>query len=183
MRIKAKDRDRMRIEFEEPAREKGRIILRVKDKMWMFLPDLGKAMVISSRQAFMGSAASNGDLLRTDLVSDYVPTLAAGTDPGQPYRLELKARAPDVTYDRIVMWVAREGLRPLRAEYYTRSGKRLKTLEYGDPAVLNGIAVNRRMTIHSDLQRDQVTVLSIVSLAPARDLPESMFVKENLDRR
>lgn len=185
MQVKAKDRDRMRIEFDQPAREKGRVLLRVKDKMWMFLPDLGKSMVISSRQSLMGSSFSNGDLLRTDLSADYTAQLLGDEDRGgvPAHRLELKARSADVTYDRIVLWVARADARPLRAEYFTRSGKRLKSLDYDQPGAFGKIAVNKRMTVYSDLKKDEVTVLTIVALAPDQGFADSLFVKENLDRR
>lgn len=96
MQVKAKDRDRMRIEFQQPARKKGRVLLRVKDKMWMFLPDLGKSIVISARQSFLGSGFSNGDLLRTDLLADYAPRLLGiDTSAGVPaYQLELQHGPP-----------------------------------------------------------------------------------------
>jgi outer membrane lipoprotein-sorting protein len=184
MNVHKLDTQRTRIEFTQPAREKGRRLLRVGDKMWMFLPDLGKPIVMSARQGLLGSSLANGDLLRVDLVADYAPTSvreeAIGDVAAQV--LELKARSPESAYDRILLWVEKASQRPLRQEFYTVSGKRLRTINYGKPATFGGIAVNSEIDVESTLMPRDRTVLTITGLAVRQKLPAGMFQKDSIDR-
>lgn len=184
MAVQKLDSQRMRIEFSRPASEKGRMLLRVGNKMWMFLPDLGKPIVISARQSFLGSSFSNGDLLRTDLVADYTAAIVreeeiAGT---QAYVLELKARSSDVAYDKILMWTDSATGRPLRQEFFTRSGKRIKAITYSRPQKFSGIDVNTEMVVDSDLNPKERTVMTISGLATRQKLPAALFQKDSFER-
>ena len=63
--------------------------------------------------------------------NDYVATLAGEeTVDGQAcWKLELKAKDRSVAYDRVVYWVRTDGtFFPVRADYYTISGRQLKWL-------------------------------------------------------
>lgn len=184
MRTLKKDSERIRIEFLQPNREKGRELLRVGDKMWMYLPDLGKSIVISARQSFLGSTFSNGDLLRTDLVADYEPAFLAEPPAGSEgrYVLELLAKSRQVTYDRIVLSAERDSLLPTREELYTRSGKLLKVLQFSEPGTLGGIRLATEMRIESTLRKDEATVIRILDFEAGRDLPPALFDKSTLGR-
>jgi outer membrane lipoprotein-sorting protein len=184
MKVHKLDSQRMRIEFLQPVREKGRKILRVGDKMWMFLPDLGKPIVISARQSFLGSSFSNGDLLRTDLVADYTaaPVREETLDGAAAQVLELRARSADVAYDRILLWIDKASKRPLRQEFFTLSGKRIKVMSYSKPVKFNGTEVNTMMKVESDLNPREHTVMTISGLAMAQKLAPALFQKDSFDR-
>lgn len=184
MKVHKLDSQRMRIEFLQPVREKGRRILRVGDKMWMFLPDLGKPIVISARQSFLGSSFSNGDLLRTDLVADYTSTVVREemVDGAPAQVLELRARKAEVAYDRIMLWVDKASKRPLREEFFTLSGKRIKVMTFSKPAKFGDVEVNTEMRVDSDLNPQEQTVLTISRLALRQKLTNAMFQKDSFDR-
>lgn len=184
MKVHKLDSQRMRIEFLQPVREKGRRILRVGDKMWMFLPDLGKPIVISARQSFLGSSFSNGDLLRTDLVADYTSTVVREemVDGAPAQVLELRARKAEVAYDRIMLWVDKASKRPLREEFFTLSGKRIKVITFAKPAKFGDVEVNTEMRVDSDLNPQEQTVLTISRLALRQKLTNAMFQKDSFDR-
>jgi len=184
MKVHKLDSQRMRIEFLQPVREKGRRILRVGDKMWMFLPDLGKPIVISARQSFLGSSFSNGDLLRTDLVADYTSKVVReeAVDGVAAQVLELRARKAEVAYDRIVLWVDKASKRPLREEFFTLSGKRIKVMTFAKPAKYDGVEVNTEMRVDSDLNPQEQTVLTVSKLALKQKLSNAMFQKDSFER-
>jgi outer membrane lipoprotein-sorting protein len=184
MRVHKLDSQRMRIEFLRPVREKGRRILRVGDKMWMFLPDLGKPIVISARQSFLGSSFSNGDLLRTDLVADYTAQVMReeALDGIAVQVLELRARRAEVAYDRIVLWIDKRSKRPLRQEFFTLSGKRIKVMHYSKPAQFDGVEVSTEMKVESDLNPHEHTLLTISGLALRQKLSNALFQKDSFDR-
>lgn len=184
MNVMKLDSQRMRIEFLQPASEKGRKVLRVGNKMWMFLPDLGKPIVISARQSFLGSSFSNGDMLRTDLVADYLPSLLREEElpAGKAWLLELRARSPEVSYDRILMWVEKGSMRPLRQEFFTLSGKRIKTISYSKPSKLSGVEINTVMEVVSDLNPHEQTKMTISALSTNQKLTAALFQKDSFAR-
>lgn len=184
MKVQKLDGEHMRIEFTAPQREKGRKLLRVGDKMFMFLPDLGKSIVISARQSFLGSSFANGDLLRTDLVADYAPAYLRDEKLGGANAevLELRAKRPDVTYDRIVMWIDSASKRPLRQEFYTLSGKRIKYIEYRHPVHFGDLEVNSELFVQSDLNRHESTLLTISAHTVGNTLPVALFQKDSFAR-
>lgn len=190
MRVYKKDSSRLRIEFLEPARERDRKILRVGDKMWMYLPDLGRPIVLSARQSFLGSGFSNADLMRTDLVEDYSAVVVGreiltGRVAGRAaVRLELTGKGRQAAYPRVLLWVAEDDGAPLRQEFFTRSGKRIKTLEYSEPKQsATGVHYLGRLEVTPDVGRKERTVLLVEELATGRDLPLALFQGESLDQR
>jgi outer membrane lipoprotein-sorting protein len=184
MLVNKLDSDRMRIDFTEPAREKGRKILRVGDKMWMFLPDLGKPIVLSARQSFLGSTFSNADLLRTDLVVDYSATLDGEheLDGVATIVLELRARNADVAYERIRLWIDKASSRPLREDFFTVSGKRIKSLVFSKPAHMGGVDLSTVVKVDSDLNPRESTTLTISALAVHQKLSRALFQKDSFAR-
>jgi len=115
-------------EIIEPSRQKGNQLLMHLGNMWFSKPDLSKPVPISQRQRLSGCAA-NGDLAATDYADDYAPTVADDIVlDGEPCHVfDLKARNRHCTYDRVVHYVSRSRLVGVRSDYYTATGKLIKT--------------------------------------------------------
>jgi hypothetical protein len=118
----------------EPARFRGSKILQVGRNMWLTKPGLSKPVPVSPRQRLTGQA-SNGDIAATNYAADYTATLAGESVVANEscYILDLKARHNRTTYDQIRYWVTKDREVALKAEFYSLSGKLLKTatFEYG----------------------------------------------------
>ena len=118
----------------EPARFRGSKILQVGRNMWLTKTGLAKPIPVSPRQRVTGQAA-NGDIAATNYAADYTATLAGeeALEGEACYRLELAARHKRTTYDRVRYWVSKSREVALKAEFYSLSGKLLKTasFEYG----------------------------------------------------
>ena len=160
----------------EPLRSKGGRMLQVERNMWLTKPGLKKPVPISPRQRLTGQAAI-GDIAATNYVRDYTPRLlreeAQGGEPCVV--LELVAKRQQATYDRLLYWVSQARGVGVRAEFFSLSGKRLKTaqFEYGNKIQVQGksIAFISRMSIADELT-DARTVLEysqvrVKALAPA----------------
>lgn len=130
LRVEA-SRDASVAETLEPARFKGSRLLQVGRNMWLDKPGLSKPIPISPRQRMSGQA-SNGDIAATDYAGDYRATLAgqAKLDGVSCYVLDLVAKHNRTTYDRIRYWVSASGALGLKAEFYSVSGKLLKTARF-----------------------------------------------------
>ena len=122
-------------ETVEPARSKGSKLLQVGRNMWLTKVGLSKPVPISPRQRMSGQAA-NGDIAATNYAGDYDGKLAQEeTLNGEAcYVLELRAKHNRTTYDRIRYWISTSRGVGVKAEFYSVSGKLLKTalFEYGN---------------------------------------------------
>jgi outer membrane lipoprotein-sorting protein len=136
--LKAGD-DKFRIWFDEPASVRGQEILRQGDNSWLYLPNLKRAARMANRDSFQGGDFNNADVLRVNYVADYTGALA--DDPTQPgaFLLELKAKTTEASYDRIKLWLTEDGHMPVKGEYYTSSGKLLRTAEFSDVKDYGGL--------------------------------------------
>lgn len=114
-----------------PARSAGGRLLQLGRNMWYGRPDIQKPVSISSRQKMMGPAA-NGDIAATNYMKDYDATLLPeqSIDGDPAYVLNLVGKSKWVTYDRIVYYVSRKRMVPVKAEFYTVSGKLFKSATF-----------------------------------------------------
>jgi hypothetical protein len=168
------------VRFVSPAREVGRSLLALDRDLWIYLPDAGKPVRIPLSQRLVGQVA-NGDIARTDYASDYTPTVAgADTVEGVPcHVLDLTANSKDVTYARIKYWVAQDGFRPVKAEFYAGTGTLLKTGIFGGYREIGGRTVSTRLTLVDAIRKDRSSVLEFTDLR-VRDLPDKYFNKNSM---
>jgi hypothetical protein len=111
-----------------PPKDKGNKVLMVNGNMWFYKPGLSKPVPISARQKLMGNA-SYGDIAATNYYRDYDATLLGEeTIDGEACHVfDLKAKMPTATYDQIRYWVSTSREVGIKAEYYTVSGKKIKS--------------------------------------------------------
>ncbi len=153
--VKATD-DASVAETFEPSRFKGSKILQVGRNMWLTRPGLSKPIPISPRQRMSGQA-SNGDIAATNYAKDYEAQLAQeeAVEGEACYVLDLKAKHNRATYDKIRYWVSKKRSVGVKAEFYSVSGKLLKTahFDYGNSIQYEGqhAPFVSRMTIRDAL--------------------------------
>ena len=130
MDLKYQDQDHMLAETLHPPRNKEEKSLHVDDNMWLYLPKINKVMRVSESNSFSNSDFSNMDIMTTNLSDDYVPTLLGIEEykGEEVYKLELNAKTEDIPYAKILYWIRKKDLYPLRRDYYTFSGHLLKRL-------------------------------------------------------
>jgi outer membrane lipoprotein-sorting protein len=125
-----KGRDKMAGLFLDPPSEKGRATLRLGDNMWLYIPNVGKPLRITSLQSVVGGIFNNSDILRLDFSVEY--DAVSLSEKEDAYYLELKAKGPNVAYDRLLMAVDKKHKVPITIEAYAASGLLIKTLHYKD---------------------------------------------------
>lgn len=180
LRVKACKEDSL-AEFTAPPSVKGQKLLLVGRNMWFAQPGLQKPVPISPRQRLTG-LASNGDIAATDYAGDYIPTLAReeSVQGESCYVLDLHANNKSVAYDRIFYWVSKTRLVGIKAEFYTISGKHLKSadFEYRNRIQYQGRdwPFVSRMTITDPLDPTSMTVMDYSNVRAARVPPNDFNV-------
>ncbi|NRB43042.1 MAG: outer membrane lipoprotein-sorting protein [Pseudomonadales bacterium] len=175
--------EKSHITFEAPAREKGRIILSRDNNMWISFPNTRKVVRISPSQKLLGEA-SNGDILGTALSRDYSATILGESqvDGIEAIELELVATNKKASYPRIVFYIDKtEQHKPLKSDYYARSGKLLKTAFYKGFIEVNGEQKIHKMLFVNPLIEGSYTWMRFDHLKRV-DLPESLFNKSALTK-
>jgi outer membrane lipoprotein-sorting protein len=125
-----KGREKVAGLFIAPASEKGRTTLRLGDNMWLYIPNVGKPVRITSLQSVVGGVFNNSDILSLDYAVEY--NVEKVEEQGKEYLLHLKAKTKTVAYDRLKMWVQKEKSLPVKIECLTEAGLLIKTLYFKD---------------------------------------------------
>lgn len=173
------------VRYTSPPKERGTAYLRNGDNTWMFLPAAEKVVRVGEKQNFGGGDFQNSDIFRLSLAQDYDPTLAGeeAVETQDCWVLELKAKDRTVPYDRVRYWVRRDGTYfPVRAEYYTISGKKLKWLTLAGVAKLGGRPRPTALTMESALDKGASTTLRFLAIEDDVKLDDRLFTTSALER-
>ncbi|MGF1548207.1 MAG: outer membrane lipoprotein-sorting protein [Thiotrichales bacterium] len=173
-------RDRVVALFLSPPSEKGRATLRLGENMWLYIPEVGKPLRITSLQSVTGGVFNNADILRIDYAAEYdVETL---DDAADQHLLHLKAKSGAVAYDRLKMWVDKQSLLPTVIECYAASGLLIKTLRFKDVQDFgNGIVRPATLETDSPLHQGYKSVM-LFSKVQKRAFAEEVFSLNYLPR-
>jgi outer membrane lipoprotein-sorting protein len=142
-----KGADKVAALFLAPASEKGRSTLRLGENMWLYIPNVGKPIRITSLQSVVGGVFNNSDILQLDYSAEY--NVEKVEEAGNEYLLYLKAKNKTVAYDRLKMWADKETKTPTKIECLTEAGMLIKTLYFKDIKDFGG-GIVRPATIETD---------------------------------
>lgn len=175
-----KGRDQVVGLFLAPESDKGRATLRQGDNMWLYIPEVGKPMRITSMQSVTGGVFNNADILRIDYTEEY--TVESTTEEKDQYLLNLKAKTNEVAYDKLKMWVDKKALLPVTIECYAASGMLIKTLRFKDNKDFGG-GIKRPATLETDspLYKDYKSVMLYAQIKK-REFPDEVFSLNYLPR-
>jgi outer membrane lipoprotein-sorting protein len=123
-----KGMDKIAALFLEPASERGRSTLRVGENMWLYIPNVGKPIRITSLQSVIGGVFNNSDILQLDYAAEY--DVVNLDETGNEYLLLLKAKTKTVAYDQLKLWADKSKKLPTKIECLTEANMLIKTLYF-----------------------------------------------------
>jgi hypothetical protein len=123
-----KEMDKVAALFLSPASEKGRSTLRLGENMWLYIPNIGKPIRITSLQSVVGGVFNNSDILQLDYAAEY--DVEKVDESGEQYLLHLKAKTKTVAYDRLKLWADKKNKLPTKIECRTEADMLIKTLYF-----------------------------------------------------
>lgn len=168
-----KGKDKVAALFISPSSERGRSTLRVGENMWLYIPNVGKPVRITSLQSVVGGVFNNSDIMQLDYHEEYDVTEVE--EQGTEYFLQLKAKTRTVAYDQLRMWVDKENVVPTRIECMTEASMLIKTLyfreikDFGD-----GIMRPSVMETDSPLYKGYKSVMLFAEIRE-RELNDEVF--------
>ncbi|MDR1161682.1 MAG: outer membrane lipoprotein-sorting protein [Tannerellaceae bacterium] len=170
---------KMRMEFVEPAVEKGRRILNDESNLWMYMPRTSKVIKLPLRQAFMGSDASNRDLMRIEFGKDYDLVSNEQSDEAM-LLLELKAKDLSVSYNKVVILFDPQRNIPLKQKMFSLSGKLIKTIEYTYKERPDNTLYMSEMLIKDELMSNSFTKMYYENCKRRQNKPAVFFTLGSL---
>jgi len=176
-------------EYLSPAREKGKKMLRLEDKLWIYVPEPSDRIIAISghllRQSVMGSDLSYEDMMNNDsLSSQYIAVVKDKTTIiNRPCILvELTAKVKDISYYRRKLWVDSIRWIPLKEELFAKSGKLLKRMTIDEVMQVEGRWYPKKMTFKDVLSRGKGTEYYIEAIDLKTPIPDFKFNKAALRR-
>lgn len=175
-----KGEDRMVALFLSPASEKGRATLRLGENMWLYIPNVGKPIRITSLQSVIGGVFNNSDILNLDYSVEY--TVDGINEEAGLYQLELKARNNTVAYDHLKMAVDKTTMLPMTIGCYAASGMLIKTLHYSKIEDFgNGMVRPSVLETDSPLHKGYKSVMIFAKLAE-KEFADEIFTLNYLPK-
>jgi len=159
--------------FLAPASEKGRSTLRLGDNMWLYIPNVGKPIRITSLQSVVGGVFNNADILQLDYAAEY--DVEKVEEKGNEYLLYLKAKTKTVAYDKLKLWADKGKKLPTKIECLTEANMLIKTIYFKDVKDFGG-GIVRPSVIETDspLFKGYKSVMIFAKLK-ARGLKDEVF--------
>jgi len=168
-----KGRDKVAMLYLSPASEKGRATLRLDDNMWLYIPNVGKPIRITSMQSVTGGVFNNSDIMRLDYSAEYDAAILEQSQT--QYILELKAKSKTVAYDKLKMWVAKKTMLVTKIECYSASSMLIKTLEFKEVKDFGGGIIRPSVIeAHSPLQKGYKSIMVYAEMK-LRKFPDEVF--------
>lgn len=168
-----KGTDKVAAIFLAPASEKGRSTLRLGDNMWLYIPNVGKPIRITSLQSVVGGVFNNSDILQLDYAAEY--NVERTEETANEYLLYLKAKTKTVAYDRLKLWADKGKKLPVKIECLTEANMLIKTLYFKDVKEFGG-GIARPAVIETDspLYKGYKSVMIYANIKK-RDFKDEVF--------
>jgi outer membrane lipoprotein-sorting protein len=174
----------------EPAIDKGKGYLKIRDNLWLYDPIDRSFTFTSAKERFQNSSARNSDFNQSNLSNDYEATGSRKVKLGifNCTVLDLKALNDRVSFPLRKIWVSEDYL-IRKIEDYSASGQLMRTTAIPNYQKVGERWLPIQMIILDHLRSKRInnrteyerTTISITKPSLSA-LPDSLFTKEYLER-
>ncbi len=180
--VKVKNNEKSLVTYTEPKKSKGKRILMVGANLWIYIPTTRMPIRISAQQK-ISSGIANADVARVvyslDYQADSIKTVQL--EDKDSYQLSLSAKNKGAAYQAIELWVATDDYQPIKADFYTKTGRKLKSIYYQDYQLVLGKKRPMLLEVHDALNPEDKIFMRYSELKLA-DTPDMYFQKSYLPR-
>lgn len=176
-------------EYLSPAREKGKKMLKLGDKLWIYTPEPHDRIIAISghllKQSVMGSDLSYEDLMSNDSMEEDYDAKIVGKEvvDGRPCLiLDLTAKREGVAYYKRKVWVDSDRWIFLQSDMLAKGGKLLKRAAVKDVFELENRWYPKEVFFKDMLATGGGTEYHINSIDLKTEIPDRKFTKASLRR-
>lgn len=162
------------------GRSVNTLVLQRDFNMWFYKQGTRVPIRISPAQRLIGGA-SYADISNTNYAEHYDPVRITKTVLGKVdvYKIYLKKLEKGVAYETIGYYVSQDTKRPVKADFFTRSGKLIKTMYFRKFENLGGRTVSREWAIVDRINSKLVTFINVVDIT-YESQDDSLFTPERI---
>lgn len=172
-----------------PAKVAGQGYLRLTTRLWNYLPDLERSVLIPPSMMtdhFMGSDFSNDDMVKMSYFArDYDATCTEEQviDGVNAYHLVLKPH-PDapVTYAKLELWLRTTDSAPLKLQFYNSKLESIRLLTYSNFRTFSGHNVPTVWKMENQKEPGRYTTITVSDAVYDTTISDSIFTRGNLTR-
>lgn len=169
--------DKTLIVTQSPTNDIGRNMLMLDRDFYAYIPTLKRSVRLSLAQKLSGQIA-NGDIARTRWYGDY--KILTSELKGKEVELLLEGNKPNLTYQKIRLWLQSDSARPIRADYLNITGtKVIKTAVFEKYKILAG--AERPSLIRIKEPTGKSSTMTILSMEVS-EFPANFFTEKNIER-
>ena len=177
------------MEFTNPE-DRGVKYLKINDELWIYFPDADDSLKISGsmlKQGMMGSDLSYSDMVTIEnLEEKYTVTLLDEEKIKNTavYKIQLIAKngVKNINYYKEILYIEKGKYVMLRAEYYAKSGRLLKTIDVENVISKKGHYFPTKMIIKDMRRKSSKTIIEFSTIDFDITLPKGIFSIEYLKR-
>ena len=176
-------------EYLSPAREKGKKMLKLGDRLWTYTPEPHDRIIAISghllKQSVMGSDLSYEDMMSNDSMEEDYDAVIVGKetiDDRPCLVLELTARKSDVSYHKRKAWVDSERWLVIKSHLMAKSGRLLKRHSVKDVFKLENRWYPKEIHFKDMLARGGGTEYHLDSIDLKTKIPDRKFTKASRRR-
>ncbi len=186
-RFWVRGQDESYVEYLSPARERGKKMLKLSDKLWTYAPEPADRIITISghllRQSVMGSDLSYEDMMENNRLEELYDAEVTGVeeiDGRECWVITMVAKGEDVAYHSRKVWVDRNRYLPLREERFAKSGRLLKTTEIKEALQVEDRWYMKRAVFKDMLSSGEGTEYIIEEIDFDVDIPDHVFTRASL---
>lgn len=173
----------------EPPKSAGQRFLRLKTRLWQYLPSAERTILIPPSlmlDDFLGSDFSNDDFVKLSYFPrDYESKILGEEkiDSVKTYRLELTPH-PDapVTYGKLELWLRKSDSAPVQWDFYNEKMEHIRTLHYSNFKAFSKKEVPTVWKMENLKDKDRKTTIKIISAEYDIPINEDLFSRKNLEQ-
>jgi len=168
--------DKTLIVTQSPVNDIGRNMLMLDRDFYAYIPTLKRSVRLSLAQKLSGQIA-NGDIARTRWYGDY--KIVSSEIKGKEIELLLEGNKPNLTYQKIRLWLESGSAKPVRADYLNLNGtKVIKTAVFEKYKVMAGS--ERPAVIRIKEPSGKSSTMTFLSMTVSK-FSENFFTEKNME--
>ena len=172
-----------------PAKEKGQVFLKRDQEMWNWVPNIERMIKIPPSmmmQSWMGSDFTNDDLVKESSMADDYDQKLLGEEEIQGYNCYKIELIPHddaaVVWGKVIMWISKEELHWLKAEFYDEDDYLVNTEILSDIKKMDDRTMPTRLEMIPADEEGNKTILIFNEIDFNIDIKESFFSQQNMKR-
>lgn len=189
IRVRMKGVDYAFARVLEPSKVEGQGFLRIKARLWQYLPSAERTILIPPSlmlDDFMGSDFSNDDFVKLSYMPRDYDAEILGEETLRSHdvwKLVLMPR-PDapVTYGKLEVWLRKSDAAPVRWSFYNEKLEHIRTLDYSEFRTFGDYEVPTVWHMVDHREEGNETTVTILDARYNIPIEDSLFSRENLEK-